>query len=353
MRRRVFLIPALLAVLAFSTSQLFARCGIERWSVKTGTDPDATRVDTAHPKDGKIADLIALSPPQPIPPNNRVAPTETTVFVVSATLTDYKLESGSSGDSDYHLVLEDEAGHTMVAEIPSPTCVDDASPFSAQIAAARANFDSHLTASSSFQTANIPVQITGVGMFDFAHGQRGAAPNVIEIHPVLDIVFNPPSGGGGSGADFSISVPNSTLAQGGSSSVTVSTSSTANPAPNVSFSASGLPSGVTAHITSLSTGKATVLLQASTVAPTGSFPFTVTGTANGKSHSQTATLNISATQAPGGQQQWEYQIVTATSDQDMADKANQLGAEDWEMVGIVRQGTNGWKAFFKRSKRDF
>jgi hypothetical protein len=37
----------------------------------------------------------------------------------------------------------------------------------------------------------------------------------------------------------------------------------------------------------------------------------------------------------------------------MVDKANQLGTEDWEMVGIVRQGTNGWKAFFKRAKRDF
>jgi hypothetical protein len=352
MKSRAFRIPVFLAVLAFSTSQLFARCGVERWSVKTGTDADVTSVDTVHPKNGKIAELIALPAPHPIPTNTRVTPTETTVFVVNATLTDYKLESGSSGDSDYHLVLEDDAGNTMVAEIPSPTCVDGASPFSAQIAAARANFDSHLTASSSVQTANIPVQITGVAMFDFAHGQRGAAPNVIEIHPVLDIVFNPSSGGGG--ADFSISILNSTLnlAQGGSSSVTVSTSSTANPAPNVSISASGLPPGVTAHVTPLGSGKATVQLQASTVAPTGSFPFTVTGTANGKSHSQTATLNISATQAAGGQQ-WEYQIVTATSDQDMSDKANQLGAQDWEMVGIVRQGTNGWKAFFKRAKRDF
>jgi hypothetical protein len=352
MKSRAFRISVLLAILAFSANQLFARCGVERWSVKTGTDADVTSVDTAHPKDGKIAELIALPAPHPIPPNNRVTPTETTVFVVNATLTDYKLESGSSGDSDYHLVLQDESGKTMVAEIPSPTCVDGTSPFSAQIAAARANFDSHLTASSSFQTANIPVQVTGVAMFDFAHGQRGAAPNVIEIHPVLDIVFNPSSGGGGS--DFSISVPNTTLtlAQGGSSSVTVSASSTTTPVPNVTFTASGLPAGVTPHITPLGTNKASVLLQASTVAPTGSFPFTVTGTANGKSHSQAATLNISGTQTLGGQQ-WEYQIVTATSDQDMADKANQLGAEDWEMVGIVRQGTNGWKAFFKRAKRDF
>lgn len=201
-----------------TTPNLLARCGLERWSVKTGTDQDVHNVDLAHPQERKIADLILLPAPQPIPKDKRVTPTETTIFVVTATLTDYKMESGSTGDSDYHLVLEDK-GQTMVAEIPSPDCVDSASPFSAQIAAARAKFDSQFTASSSFQTANIPVQITGVGMFDFAHGQRGAAPNVIEIHPVLDIVFNPSAGGGG--ADFSFSVPTSTitLSQGGSSSV--------------------------------------------------------------------------------------------------------------------------------------
>src|SRR5205085_3707892 len=26
-----------------------ARCGVERWSVKTGTDPDATMIDALHP----------------------------------------------------------------------------------------------------------------------------------------------------------------------------------------------------------------------------------------------------------------------------------------------------------------
>jgi len=325
---------------------------VERWSVKTGTDQDVHNVDLAHPTDGKIAELILLPAPHPIPKNNRVSPTETTVFTVTATLTDYKMEGGSTGDSDYHLVLADKDGHTMVAEIPSPDCVDNASPFSAQIAAARAKFDSQLTASSSFQTANITVQITGVGMFDFAHGQRGAAPNVIEIHPVLDIVFNPSDSGGGT--DFSLSLPTSTitLAQGGSSSVTVSASSTAGAAPNVTFSTTGLPSGVTSHITPLGTGKASVTLQASAAAPTGSFPVTFTGTANGKSHSQAGTLSIASAQTPTSQQ-WEYQILTAASDQEMTDKANQLGSEDWEMVGIVRQGTNGWKAFFKRAKRDF
>ncbi len=344
-----------IAIFLCASAQLFARCGVERWSVKTGTDADASQVDLANPKTTTIADLIQLPAPHPIPKNKRFAPTETTLWVVNATLTDYKLESGSSGDSDYHLVLEDDQGNTMVAEIPSPDCVQGSSPFSAKIASARAEFDSQLTASSSFQTANIPVQVTGVGMFDFAHGQRGAAPNVIELHPVLDIVFNS-STTPSAGPDFALIVPPSTihLAQGGSSSLTVSASSTTGTAHTVTFSATGLPTGVTSHLTPLGNGKATLSLQASTAAPTGSFPFTVTGTADGKSHSRAATLNISpnAQAAPAGLQ-WEYQIVTAASDQEMLDKANQLGAEDWEMVSAVRQGTQGWKAFFKRPKRDF
>ena len=40
-----------------------------------------------------------------------------------------------------------------------------------------------------FQTANVPVQVTGVGFFDILHGQTGVAPNGIELHSVLDVQF--------------------------------------------------------------------------------------------------------------------------------------------------------------------
>jgi hypothetical protein len=35
--------------------------------------------------------------------------------------------------------------------------------------------------------APILLRVTGVGFFDYDHGQIGAAPNVIELHPVLRI----------------------------------------------------------------------------------------------------------------------------------------------------------------------
>src|SRR5229473_1970328 len=157
----------LVLVCLFTPAAFGQRCGKERWSVKTGTDSGASQIDLSNPQTANIADLITLQPPNPLPTDSRFAPTENTVFVVDATLTDYKFETGSTGDSDYHLVLRDDQGHTMVAEIPSPHCVGAGSPFASRIANARATFDSHFTAGPSFQTADVPVQVTGVGFFDF------------------------------------------------------------------------------------------------------------------------------------------------------------------------------------------
>src|SRR5260370_13401224 len=77
----------------------------------------------------------------------------------------------------------------MVTEITWPCCVSGGSTFAAGIANARQQFDAHLTATKFFQSVSIPVQITGVGFFDFIHGQTGVAPNGIELHPILDIRF--------------------------------------------------------------------------------------------------------------------------------------------------------------------
>ena len=183
---------ALTVLGTFLTSTAYSQCGVERWSVKTGTDPDAGLVNLSSSTSNTIATMRSWTAPNPIPANNRVSPYETTQWVLNATLTQYKLET----DSDYHLVIQDASGNTMIAEIPSPNCVGAGSPFGPGITNARNEFDAKFTATSSFQTANIPVQIKGIGMFDFLHGQTGVAPNGIEIHPVLDIVFNPGSGGG-------------------------------------------------------------------------------------------------------------------------------------------------------------
>src|SRR6478752_10822834 len=114
-RSRLLLAVLLLVV----PSTLFAQCGVERWSVKTGTDADVNLVNLNSSTNTTITTLRAATAPNPIPANNRVAPIETTVWVVNATLTLFKLES----DSDYHLVIQDASGNTMITEIPAPTCV--------------------------------------------------------------------------------------------------------------------------------------------------------------------------------------------------------------------------------------
>jgi len=172
-------------VLLLCAHQLWGQCGTERWSVKTGTDVDAAIVDAATSTETTIAAMRGLPKTRPLPKGHRVAPTETTVWTVTATLTDYKLET----DSDYHIVLADASGNTMIAEIPAPSCVKAGSPFASAIASSRAEFDRHLTATSEFKTANVQVRVTGVGFLDFIHGQHGVAPNGIELHPVLEIVF--------------------------------------------------------------------------------------------------------------------------------------------------------------------
>src|SRR5215467_13424796 len=119
----------LFATLVASSSFLYAQCGVERWSVKTGTDADAHLVNLSSTTSTTVQSMRAFATPNPIPANNRVAPAETTVWVINATLTLFKLES----DSDYHLVIQDASGNTMITEIPAPSCVGSGSPFLADI----------------------------------------------------------------------------------------------------------------------------------------------------------------------------------------------------------------------------
>ena len=139
--------------------------------MKTGTDADKNLVNLGSSTATTIAAMRAPAAPSPIPANNRVSPMETTQWVINATLTEYKLES----DSDYHLVIQDASGNTMIAEIPAPSCVGSGSVFTSGISNARSEFNAKYTATTSFKTANIPVQIRGVGMFDFLMARRACA----------------------------------------------------------------------------------------------------------------------------------------------------------------------------------
>jgi hypothetical protein len=151
-------------------------CGIERWAVKTLTDPGANAVNLT-PVDSTIAQLVAF--PAPVNPTDRVAPIETTTYRINVQMDSFKMEA----DSDIHLAVHDDAGHSMIVEFPSPSC-DQGSVAATQIAAAR---DAFLKVagqpSSSYQPVAGTATIEGIGFMDRIHGQRGVAPNGIELHP--------------------------------------------------------------------------------------------------------------------------------------------------------------------------
>ncbi|HTI23523.1 MAG TPA: putative Ig domain-containing protein [Kutzneria sp.] len=248
-----------------------ASCGVERWAVKTGTDADAGKITLQSTSNTTIASLTSLPAPSSLPSNNRVQPTETTVFRLQATLTEYKLET----DSDFHLVLSDGSGHTMIAEIPDPACVGAGSPLASSIQKSRTEFTAKYTPTSSFKTANVPVTITGVGFFDFLHGQTGVAPNGIELHSVLDVQFG--SGGGGS---VTVTSPgDQTGVVGTAASLPISASDTAG--GTLAYSATGLPAGLSINTTTglisgtpTTAGTSTVTVTATdSTGPSGSTTF--------------------------------------------------------------------------------
>jgi len=213
--------------------------GVERWPVKTGTDLDVAKVgkNTVNQEElgqgfvqTTVEEMRSLQRAPDMPavhsvfPSNsyyqdrRAEPAETTVWKLTATVTEAKLEQ----DGDYHLVLKSASGNTMIGEIPMPEAsfVAPSSPFFKDIQTARAALDQKLKqlgksldpigfTSESMAPPTVqrtPAQvepekpsdmtqigalavIAGVGFFDSSHGQTGVAPTAIELHPILDIEF--------------------------------------------------------------------------------------------------------------------------------------------------------------------
>jgi hypothetical protein len=102
-------------------------------------------------------------------------------YRVHAIITAAKLEA----DEDIHLVITDN-GHTMIAELPSQHCTRGAQ-FRWQMTVARRLAMTRLQPTDRWTSYQQPVTITGVGFLDRDHGQRGVAPNSVELHPVTGI----------------------------------------------------------------------------------------------------------------------------------------------------------------------
>jgi hypothetical protein len=143
----------------------FEKCGVERWKVKTLQD----RPNLLTPQERTIAYLVTRAKPTPLPGTR--APFERHQFIITAAVTKKLAED----DGDFHLVLDDGKGNTMIAEAPIAMCNSGATAYRRQqMASARA-------------AARVctKAEIKGVAFFDFFHNQTGVADNEIELHPIL------------------------------------------------------------------------------------------------------------------------------------------------------------------------
>ena len=159
-----------------------ARCGVERWPVKTLQDGRASEVNF-RPQGTTVEALRER--PRPLSLGARTRGVETTTYRVRARLVEMKREK----DSDVHLVIAAlrNRRHTMIVEFPSSGCTRRASTSARRkmAAARRALATACGAAGGSFVRLTGTATVTGVGFFDFEHGQRGVAPNAIELHPVV------------------------------------------------------------------------------------------------------------------------------------------------------------------------
>ena len=159
--------------------------GIERWDVKVvASDEESDYNIGMKPVKTTIAELNAISTADyTISKHTPRQDIETQVYTIKKCfITEAILEN----DNDIHLVLEDGAGHTMIAEIPDPACkVTGSSELSPHYKKARKTFlDNKLI----YQ--NYRWNVSGILFIDKIHSKNptGNAANNIELHPVISLI---------------------------------------------------------------------------------------------------------------------------------------------------------------------
>ncbi len=141
-----------------------AACDGERWTVKTLQDRPLLR----PARSVTLHYLATRTAPARLPLAR--LPFERNAFTVYAAVTLLQPQL----DGDIHVLLKSDQTR-MITETPDPACTTEApADLRAAMTGARAQVRVCRTA-----------KVTGVAFFDSEHGQTGAAPNGIELHPLL------------------------------------------------------------------------------------------------------------------------------------------------------------------------
>ena len=188
--KKIIAILIFIVVLVLIQHYFFKKtCGTERWKVKTLADADTSRINFYDTIITTVTAQGKLKPPHKISKNMQRCDEECFLLQLDCYILKYKKED----DKDYHVVIKDLYNeNTMVTEIPSPLECDELkkSGHYADFEKVRDWFENHIgVPTNRFKNCEPPVKVrlTGIGFFDFNHGQTGHAPNGREIHPVLKI----------------------------------------------------------------------------------------------------------------------------------------------------------------------
>jgi hypothetical protein len=189
MKKLVFLIVLIFLIVLVQYHFFKKPCGVERWKVKILADADTSKINFSDTIITTVTAQGKLKPPKKIYKELTRRDDECYLLQLDCYIIQYKKED----DKDYHVVIKDLYNdNTMVSEIPSPVECGELkeSGHYAEFGKVRTWFEQHIGVPTDRFKKCIPpvkVRMTGIGFFDFNHGQTGHAPNGREIHPVLKI----------------------------------------------------------------------------------------------------------------------------------------------------------------------
>jgi hypothetical protein len=167
----------------------------DRLPVRTLTDQDVGSIDeTVRP--ATVEQLVQLTRPSALPlrepapalQQRRIPPTETRKCVVDADIIGYQKQPNGS----YSVVIQGPSGATMIVGLPVPQSVGKR--WRDQVMAARLQLEKRFNHDPGppgprMQRTRASAQIIGIGFFGLVGDQVGAAPNGIELQPVLSLRF--------------------------------------------------------------------------------------------------------------------------------------------------------------------
>jgi hypothetical protein len=156
--------------------------GVERWEQKVLTDSSVDQINT----DEKVTTIETMNEVRTdtihIGENTERGSLEMQVYKIKDCFITHAIKEK---DNDFHLVIEDGHGHTMVAEIPDPACPEaKKSEFNSEFKAARKTFLKYQNVYNHYR-----FDITGVRFIDKKHSKPpiGNWKNNVELHPVINL----------------------------------------------------------------------------------------------------------------------------------------------------------------------